>query len=194
MELRTLPIDSLKPAPYNPRVTLEPGSPGYRRLERSLAEFTLVQPIVWNEQTGHVVSGHQRLKILHDKGANEIEVAVVDLPPDREKALNITLNNSQVGSDWDTKKLLDVLHELNTLPDFDATLTGFDANDINDLLMAPDPMGVPDEEGGQEKNVVEVTLEIPQDQWDTFRPQLDVLIADWNPVVHLKFPPESAGR
>jgi ParB-like chromosome segregation protein Spo0J len=101
MELRTLPIDGLKPALYNPRVTLEPGSPGYRRLERSLAEFTLVQPIVWNEQTGHIVSGHQRLKILQDKGPTEIEVAVVDLPSDREKALNITLNNSQVGSNWE---------------------------------------------------------------------------------------------
>ena len=64
MTLRTLPVSALKPAPYNPRKPLAAGSPGYRRLARSLAEFDLVQPVVWNERTGHVVAGHQRLQIL----------------------------------------------------------------------------------------------------------------------------------
>ena len=102
IDLRRIPIEQLHPAPYNPRVPLEPGSPGYRRLERSIDEFDLVQPIVWNEETGHVMSGHQRLEILRRRGVREIDVAVVSLSLDREKALNITLNNRQVGSDWDT--------------------------------------------------------------------------------------------
>ena len=83
MKLRTLPIGKLQPAPYNPRKPLRPGSAAYRQLERSLAEFDLVQPIVWNEATGHVVGGHQRLEILRHKGAKKVEVAVVSLSPRR---------------------------------------------------------------------------------------------------------------
>jgi len=58
INLQRLPIAQLKPAPYNPRIDLKPGTPEYQRLERSLIEFDLVEPIVWNELTGHVVSGH----------------------------------------------------------------------------------------------------------------------------------------
>ena len=68
MNLQMISVARLKPAPYNPRVALKPGSDGYRRLERSLKEFSLIQPIVWNEVTGHVVGGHQRLQILMDQG------------------------------------------------------------------------------------------------------------------------------
>ena len=68
MNIQRLPISKLKPAPYNPRKVLKPGMRGYRRLERSLSEFDLVQPLVWNKTTGHVVSGHQRLEILKARG------------------------------------------------------------------------------------------------------------------------------
>src|SRR3712207_7445335 len=124
MNLRTLDITALKPAPYNPRKRLEPGSARYRRLARSIAEFDLVQPVVWNERTGHVVAGHQRLQILKDRGATELECVVVDLPLSKEKALNVALNNAAVGSDWDDAKLNDLLAELADAADFDATLTG----------------------------------------------------------------------
>src|SRR4051812_17445573 len=55
MNIQSIPVDQLHPAPYNPRKPLKPGMPGYRRLERSLREFGLVQPLVWNKTTGHVV-------------------------------------------------------------------------------------------------------------------------------------------
>jgi ParB-like chromosome segregation protein Spo0J len=127
MEIRTLPIDALKPAPYNPRIELKPGMAGYDRLARSLDEFDLVQPIVWNEQTGHVVGGHQRLAVLKARGVTEVPAVVVSLSIEREMALNVALNNAAVGGEWDPARLVDVLAELDGRPDFDATLTGFDA-------------------------------------------------------------------
>ena len=160
MNIQKIPLNKLKPAPYNPRVSLRPGMPAYDRLARSLKEFDLVQPIVWNEQTGHVVSGHQRLQILKDQGLTEVEVVVVSLSLEREKALNITLNNSQVGGDWDAEKLVGLIAELDALPDFDATLTGFDAEELRDLVLAPDPAFVPDEEPDDDS--VKVILEIPE--------------------------------
>jgi len=175
MLIRRIALNDLKPAPYNPRVSLQPGMPAYDRLARSLAEFDLVQPIVWNEQTGHVVSGHQRLQILKDRGAAEIDVVVVSMSLEREKALNVTLNNSQVGGDWDTEKLIDLIGELDALPDFDATLTGFDADDLKDLVLAPDPGFVPDEEE-ETDSFIKVVLEIPPEQWEDVEPDLDQLI------------------
>lgn len=189
MNLKTVPIENLKPAPYNPRIPLLPGTPGYRRLERSLNEFQLVQPIVWNEQTGHIVGGHQRLEILKNQGITEVEVSVVvSLSLEREKALNVTLNNSQVGSDWDADKLVDLLGELEALEDFDATLTGFDSNDINDLLLGPDPSFQQQPEPEPASRVVRVVLEVPPADWEALRPQLDSFIAKHNLTVHIKLP------
>src|SRR5438067_12150060 len=108
-ELRRLPIDRLKPAPYNPRDDLRPGSPAYRKLAASLREFGLVEPLVWNELTGHVVGGHARLRILAELGATEVPVSVVRLSPEREKALNIVLNNREAQGRFDPAKLADLL-------------------------------------------------------------------------------------
>lgn len=189
MEIRKVPLDQLQPAPYNPRVPLEPGSPGYRRLERSLREFDLVQPIVWNEQTGHIVAGHQRVEILKHRGETDVDAVVVHLPLEREKALNITLNNAQVGSDWDAGKLVDVLAELDRLEEFDATLTGFDENDLQDLLFAPAAeTAPPDEEEEAAEPCVRVVLEIPPAQWDDVQPELDEIIARHDLVAHIQMP------
>ena len=190
VDLQSVSIDRLKPAPYNPRIALKPGSPGYRRLERSLNEFSLVQPIVWNVQTGHVVAGNQRLEILKNQGIQEIDVVVVSLPLDREKALNVTLNNSQVGSDWDTEKLIDLVAELNELPDFDATLTGFDPQDIRDLVLAPEPQLEDESPTEVQDRLVRVTVEIPSERWESVRPELDEFVDRLDLTVHVKLPPQ----
>ncbi len=41
---------------------------------------------------GQLVGGHQRLKVLIAHGATYAHVSVVDLPIEREKALNVALN------------------------------------------------------------------------------------------------------
>src|SRR5262245_46912124 len=96
---------SVAPCPYNPRIDLRPDDPRYRKLLRSVRTFGLVEPLIWNRRTGFVVGGHQRLKVLRDLGVTEAPVSVVDLPPDREKALNVILNNREAQSDFDVTKL-----------------------------------------------------------------------------------------
>lgn len=194
MNIRRLPIVDLQPAPYNPRIALNPGTPAYRRLERSLNEFDLVQPIVWNERTGHIVAGHQRLEILKHQGDTEVDAVVVDLPLEREKALNVALNNSQVGSDWDPAKLVELLDELQEIPDFDVSLTGFDPAELNDLLLQPalppgaDAAGLADEHDESDAPKVRVTLEIEPDNWEIVRPDLDDVIAYHDLVSHVRMP------
>lgn len=186
MEIRRVPLTQLQPASYNPRKALVPGSAAYRRLERSLKEFSLVQPLVWNEQTGNLVGGHQRLEILKQQGVSDVDVVVVSLPLSREKALNIALNNQQVASDWDTEKLGDVLQELCALPDMDVTLTGFDEQDLKHLLLGPADAVEPDVAPGPA--VVEIRITLPPDDWEAARPGLDDWLREHPAEVQIKLP------
>jgi ParB-like chromosome segregation protein Spo0J len=58
-------------------------------LSKSIERFGNVQPIVWNQRSGFVVGGHQRLKVLRANKVKTTEVVVVDLDEKEERALNI---------------------------------------------------------------------------------------------------------
>jgi ParB-like chromosome segregation protein Spo0J len=187
MVIQRLPVGQLRPAPYNPRKVLKPGMPGYRRLERSLREFDLVQPLVWNRATGHVVAGHQRLEILKAQGIAEVDVVVVDLPLAKEKALNVALNNQLVGGDWDAEKLIDVVRELQSSAEVDVALTGFDAEELSDLLLSPQV--VPPDDDDEESSAsecVHVEFDVPVDAWDALRADLDPVFAEHAIRVHVR--------
>ena len=98
MEIRRIPVKQLNPAAYNPRKDLRPEDVIYQRLERSINKFGCVEHIIWNERNGNVVGGHQRLKILLAADETELDVSVVDLSPEDEKALNIALN--KITGEW----------------------------------------------------------------------------------------------
>ena len=132
MDLQKVPIHELEPAGYNPRVDLKPGDLAYESLKRSIETFGCLQPIIVNQRTRHVVGGHQRLKVLKDLGYTEAEVVVVDLSIAQEKTLNLTLNKT--GGDWDPSKLAALLQEIEGFPEVDIRLTGFDDDEIGDLI------------------------------------------------------------
>lgn len=132
MEIKKIPIAQINPAPYNPRVNLQPDDPEYQKLEKSITTFGYVEPLVWNKRTQTLISGHQRFKVLVTQGKKEVEVSVVDLPLEKEKALNITLN--KIEGRWDEDKLAGLLSELSEVPEFDLELTGFDLPDVSKLL------------------------------------------------------------
>lgn len=131
MDIQKIPASRLNAAAYNPRKDLKPGDREYEKLKRSIAEFGYVEPVIWNRQTGNVVGGHQRLKVLVDLGQREIDCVVVDLDLQREKALNIALNKIQ--GDWDESKLASLMAEFDASA-FDVSLTGFDAEEVDALL------------------------------------------------------------
>ncbi len=132
MDIRRVPVHQINPAPYNPRQDLKPGDPAYEQLKRSLTQFGCVEPLVWNRRTGHLVGGHQRFKVLLEQGVAEVDVSIVDLPLEQEKALNIALN--KITGDWDEAKLAALLQELGQIPEFDVGLTGFEPPEISELL------------------------------------------------------------
>ena len=186
MRIERLPLTDLAAAPYNPRVALEPGMPGYERLKRSLDEFELVQPPVWNRRTGHLVGGHQRVALLRERGVQAVDCVVVDLDEPRERALNVALNNDRVGGEWDTPRLLEVLDGLRAEDGVDETLTGFSEADLSDLLLAPAPVEPPEPE--PESGAVEVSLDVPGERWPEVRTWVDALLAA-EPTVRARVEP-----
>jgi len=181
LEVRVLPIAALKPAPYNPRQRLRPDDPAYRKLQTSIQEFGLVEPLVWNETTGHVVGGHARLAILRDLGVAEVPVSVVRLSPAREKALNVVLNNREAQARFDTALLANLLTELEELPELE--LTGFDEGDLAALrLEAGNQRPEPEAEPAQ----VEITLVTDAETYARLAPALDTLIGQFDLVSHVR--------
>src|SRR5262249_15910548 len=156
MIVREILIEEICPAPYNPRKDLKPGDPEYEKLRQVMGHFDLVQPLVWNQRTGNLVVGHQRLKILKERGDLTVPVVVVD--KNEEKGLNIDLNKVQ--GDWDETKLGDVLQELRC-SNFDLDLTGFSVEELDALL--PVTIGRIDEDSVPELQPQPVT--ILGDQW-----------------------------
>ena len=113
-------IERLNVAPYNPRISLQPDMPEYEKLKNSIEKFGMVEPIIWNKRTGNVVGGHQRLKVLTDKGEKEVECSIVDINEKEEKKLNILLNKAK--GYWNISGLTDVLQELNECEMMDLTV------------------------------------------------------------------------
>lgn len=130
MNIQKIKIDKLIPATYNPRKDLKPGDAEYIKIKNSIENFGYVSPLIINKDMT-VIGGHQRLKVLKELGFTELECIIVDLDKTKEKALNIALNKIQ--GDWDEEKLEALLQELK-LDDFDTDLTGFDFDEVDEIL------------------------------------------------------------
>src|SRR5690554_5201605 len=101
----------MKPAKYNPRKNLKPEDIEYQQIKNSIDEFGFIQPIVWNERTGNIISGHQRVNILKAEGYEEIDAVVVDFDEEKEKLANISMN--KITGQWSVVKLRDLLEDLD---------------------------------------------------------------------------------
>lgn len=185
LEVTRKPLSELKAAPYNPREPLVPGDRRYRKLKRSIELFGLVEPLVWNRRTGHLVGGHQRLQILRELGHVEAPVSIVDLPRAQEKALNVILNNREAQSDWDLRRLRELLDELAANSAADLAATGFDLSHL-DLLraqLAPAPISMVE----QKPMTCEIILLLPAPRYEAIRPRLDALLAEIDLECHVRW-------
>ena len=149
MEIDKIRLSDIKKAEYNPRVISEDN---YQKLKNSVKNFGLVEPILINLKNHTIISGHQRYDVLTDMeladdNLFEQEYQLIKygdyglllteeepiLPnEDYEKALNITLNNTNLTGDYDFEKLGALLEELE-VSGLDISVTGFDGIDEYNL-------------------------------------------------------------
>ena len=134
MRMEKRRLSELIPADYNPRKALTPEDEEYQKIKNSIEKFGYVDPIIINED-GTIIGGHQRRTVLLDLGFDEVDVIVVALEKNDEKALNVALN--KISGEWDQKALKDLLVELD-LSEYDFTLTGFSQKELDDLIELTD--------------------------------------------------------
>lgn len=163
MEIKTLKAADLHPADYNPRKDLQPEDAEYQKLKNSIEAFGYVEPIIWNENTGNIVGGHQRLKVLLAAGETDIECVVINVEEQDEKILNVLLN--KVKGRWEIGKLADLLQELDDAGAMD--LTGFEDWELQSLLMQYDHIkdlmeeDFSDYDAGKERETFVMTFTFP---------------------------------
>jgi len=99
-------ISKINPAAYNPRRISEKAFEG---LKESLRQNSIVQPLVVNKQTGNLVAGHQRFRALTELGYEKVPVITVDVSLDKEKQMNVSLNNPAIEGEFtgDLQNLLE---------------------------------------------------------------------------------------
>jgi len=102
-------LKDLIPAPYNPRKISDEQMNG---LQKSLDRWGLVQEIVVNKRTNHIVGGHQRASALKVNGEKKAAVVWVDIDEDEERALNVALNSPHISGEFDFEKLPPLLDEI----------------------------------------------------------------------------------
>lgn len=151
----------LKGAPYNPRTITKEAE---KKLRKSLRDFGMLAPITWNETTGNVVAGHQRLSIMDSilkKPDYELTVAAVRMPPEEEVKANVIMNNPSIMGEWDHDKMAELHMDFPEI-DFKKDL-GFEKFDI-DLMFAgtgvEEDIFLPSEEQAPVKEEIERMNEI----------------------------------
>jgi DNA modification methylase len=118
-------IKELIPAKYNPRQASEKEA---QDLASSLDKFSLAAPIIIN-RNNTVIGGHFRLRLLEQRGAQDVDVRVPDrlLNESEERELNLRLNKN-TGS-WD----------IDALADFDESLlrsVGFTNDELDRIIQS----------------------------------------------------------
>jgi len=109
-DIRDVRLSDIKPAPYNPREIAPESLAGLRQ---SLEKFGMVDLLVVNKRNMHIISGHQRFKILQEAGVDSVTAIMVDVDEISEMAMNVTLNSHEITGRW-TAALVPLLERLRT--------------------------------------------------------------------------------
>ncbi|MCC3172170.1 site-specific DNA-methyltransferase [Streptococcus sanguinis] len=158
----TLPIDSLKPATYNPRKKLKKGDKEYEKIKKSIVEFGYVDPIIVNYD-GTVIGGHQRLTVLSDLGYKEVQCVQVGIDDENKvKALNVALN--KITGAWNEELLADLMVDLQDA-DFNLDLTGFEAPEIDQLFSKVHNKEVKEDDFDVDAELTKPTISKQGDIW-----------------------------
>ena len=134
------------------------------QMAAAITEFGFRIPII-AKSTGEVVDGHLRLKAALRLGLETVPVILADdLTPAQIKAFRILANRSATWAEWDEDLLRLELEELK-LDDFDLALTGFDADELLEIMAGEEATseGNTDEDAAPEVPVTSVSK--PGDVW-----------------------------
>ena len=111
----------------------------------SLKEFGFRQPIVVDKQMV-IIAGHTRFEAAKKLGIKEVPIHIADnLTPAQVKAYRIADNRVAQDSEWDIGMLNTEFTDLLDMH-FDLDILGFDAKELEDLIVDKENEGLTDED------------------------------------------------
>jgi DNA modification methylase len=114
------------------------------QIAASIKEFGWTNPILVDGDNG-IIAGHGRIMAAKKLGMTEVPVIeLAHLSNEQRKALIIADNKLALNSDWDTSLLAIELKDLQDLG-FDLNLTGFNGEELANLLQPEQVDGLTDE-------------------------------------------------
>ena len=132
-------IDRLRPYERNPR-THSPDQ--VTKIAASLLEFGWTNPILVDSDAG-IIAGHGRLLAARELGMTTVPVIeLTHLTEAQKRAYVIADNRLALDAGWDEDLLAEELKALEDL-DFNLELTGFDMDELHDLLDEEIPEEIP---------------------------------------------------
>lgn len=162
MQWKTLSVDALRPAAYNPRKKLKAGDKEYEKIKNSILEFGYVEPIIVNYDMT-VIGGHQRLTVLKDLGYTEVQCVEVHIEDENKvKALNIALN--RITGAWNEQLLADLIVDLQSA-NFNTDFTGFEAPEIEQLFSKVHNKDIKEDDFDVEAELQKPTMSKAGDVW-----------------------------
>ena len=103
------------------------------KIVRSINEFGFTNPLLIDENNG-IIAGHGRLAAALSMGLTELPCIVLEgLGPDQKAALVIADNKIALDAGWDKEILASQFDFLKQF-DYDLTLTGFDLEELCEIL------------------------------------------------------------
>ncbi len=154
LKLEHWPTSRLIPYARNPRKN----DHAVEQMAGAIREFGFRIPLIV-KSTGEICDGHLRYKAAQHLGLEQVPVILADdLTETQIKAFRILVNRSATWADWDDDLLRLELEELQ-LGDFDLALTGFDADELLDILAGEETSteGNTDEDAAPEVPVTPVS-------------------------------------
>lgn len=116
MNIQTIALTKLNPAPYNPRLMT---ADEFKGLTESLRSFGQQENLIVNADLT-IISGHQRYEAMKRLGWTEAVCNLVDLDKQQEKKLNLIMNSPAISGSYDELALAEILEELKLEADYDA--------------------------------------------------------------------------
>jgi len=153
--LKQMRLDRLQPHPDQQaiRTITDEAKSG---LSNFIGKVGLLEEIIFNKRTGHILSGHQRWKVLIDSGKKSAPVKVVDVDQATENMIFINMNNPEICGEFTDKtkpylqslkvELGDELYQKVGLEMLEVSLVGMagDGNgDVGDSKSLAEQFGVP---------------------------------------------------
>lgn len=176
MLIKTVKFTEIVPDDFNARKTLTQDDVKFQRIKTSLEVDGYLEPVVFNEKTGHIVDGHLRVSVMQYMGKTEAEMSIVNLTDHDEKLLHLRLN--RIRGRWDYDVLEKILAEF-TLDE--ALLTGFGSEELAVMLAEADDWNMDDYDDDFDMDDEEDAEEEEDDEVPD-----DFEGASW--VITLKFP------